>query len=287
MGRALVLGGSGFIGSRLAARLARRLEVVATSTRGAPAGGGVEGRAWMTSDAPGLERLVREEQPELVVAAFSQRGDVRPYTPDERERDIEATALAARLAAGRGARFVLLSSGSVFETGGGPSAEERPPAVVTEYGRFKAGQERVVLASHPRPLIVRFCQVLGRDARYPTRFERLAAALGRGERVERSGDASTNDIEVRDLVEAIDLLDASDATPRIVHLGSTDGATLAQFARRVAVHVGASPSQVVALSAGAPCDCRLLTDLARTLLPARLFASTDELIERALASPTA
>jgi dTDP-4-dehydrorhamnose reductase len=258
------------------------MRVVATSTRGLLHIRGVESRSWDSSDATTVEPLLAACRPDYVVLAFAVRGDSRPYTTAARERDVGATASIARWCERSGARLVLLSSGSVFEAGGGPSAEARAPAVMTEYGRFKAGQEAAVKASSADALIIRFCQALGRDSGHPTRFERLAGALSRGERVPRSGDWSTNDACVDDLVESIDLL-LQQGARGVVHLGSLDGATQADSARRLARLLGVSPELVVETRDDAIRDCRLIIEHGRSLLPARLFPDQDALLARALA----
>lgn len=280
---ALILGGSGFVGGHLALRLAARAPVLATSTTGAGRPlAGVEWARWTIGDD--LDELVAARQPEWVIFAVAVRNDQRAYAPADREAHIRAAAAAARYCAESGATMVFMSSGSVFDAGGGPSSEGRAPNARSEYGRCKAESEAAIAASGAAALIVRFCQAIGRDLRWPTRFERLAAALARGERVDRRGDFRTNNSEVRDVCEATDLLLGARATG-IWHLGSVDPEPEADYARRIARAVGADPSLVIERRDGPLVDCALEVAKARAALPARLFPGQDELIARALECP--
>jgi len=149
MSRALVLGGSGFLGRRLAASLPG-FDVVATGYSNVTATTCVLD----LRDVRALRHLIQRTSPSVILYAAGLT-DV-----DECERAPElAHQLNARAPAEVGAvtdaRVVYFSTDYVFDGARGHYDENDTPAPVNTYGRTKLAGERAVLGRQPGNLVVR------------------------------------------------------------------------------------------------------------------------------------
>lgn len=152
--KALVAGGTGFIGSHLAERLAGegyRVVVPVRSGSGSkyPAGGGVEKRGANLADTGELGGLL--EGVDTVFHLASIRGSGWGHD-DETIRKVNVgltrTLLDASVAASV-RRFLYVSSVSVFgHPRGGPIGEDAACLPVTRYGKTKFESERLVRDYH-------------------------------------------------------------------------------------------------------------------------------------------
>jgi UDP-glucuronate 4-epimerase len=98
------------------------------------------------------------------------------------EANVELTARLARAAVRRRARFVLVSSSSVYGNARLlPTPEHAPPAPLSPYARSKVAAEAAVLAAGGDPVIVRPFTVYGPGQRPEMAFARWIAALEAGE----------------------------------------------------------------------------------------------------------
>lgn len=78
--------------------------------------------------------------------------------------------------ASRGCGFVHVSTDHVFDGKAGPYGEDDPPAPISTYGRTKLESERVCLAVHPAPIVVRTSIVWFPDPGGRNFFAKLLAA---------------------------------------------------------------------------------------------------------------
>jgi nucleoside-diphosphate-sugar epimerase len=167
--KALVTGGTGFVGSHLIDALHERGDSVTALVRSAAKARGL---------APRGVRLVMgtlHDQPALASAAADQdvvyhvAGLVAARTPDQFDkanREGTANVVAAATASGVG-RFVMVSSMAAVGPSqpGRPHRGDEPPAPVTEYGRSKLAGEAVLRSSALAWTILRPPMVYGpRDA---------------------------------------------------------------------------------------------------------------------------
>ncbi len=150
----LVTGGTGFIGSHVLDRLAASGEPVrALVRRKTSLPDGVEAIHADLETGAGVTEAVRGASAIIHIA-----GATKAVRPDDYYRgNVRTTESLARAAAGRGIRFVLVSSIAAC----GPCAAEKPldeqciPAPVSHYGKSKLEAERAVLALLPDAVIVR------------------------------------------------------------------------------------------------------------------------------------
>jgi nucleoside-diphosphate-sugar epimerase len=150
----LVTGGTGFIGSHVLDRLAVAGEPVrALVRRKTKLPAGVEPAYADLTDAHALPDAVRG-----VTAIIHIAGVVRAVRPaDYYSGNMSATENLARAAAGKGIRFVHVSSIAACGPCPGPEAldEECEPAPITHYGRSKLEGEHAARMHIPDTVIVR------------------------------------------------------------------------------------------------------------------------------------
>lgn len=211
--KALVTGGTGFVGSHLLEALLRRGDAVRALVR-SPAKAaalGLEGVEWVAGGLDDEERLARAA--EGVDVVYHVAGLVAAR--DEAEfHDVNAAGTRRLLdaAAPCGPRFVLISSIAA----GGPSVPGRPlrgdepPRPVTAYGRSKVAGEAAVRAGPLPWTILRPPVVYGPRDQEVLRVFR-SARLGVGP-VFGAGDQELSLIYGPDLAEAIVAAGTSPAT---------------------------------------------------------------------------
>lgn len=125
--RALVIGGTGTLGSALAAeRLRGGHEVMGASRSGSGYSPKCEWRQLDVRDGDAVERLIKEVRPDVVLNSASVVGDW------------EVTAVGAvnvaLACAERGVRQLLMSTDAVFASCDEAYAEGEPPPPITPYG---------------------------------------------------------------------------------------------------------------------------------------------------------
>lgn len=209
--RALVTGSSGFIGGRLAARLARQGHDVVCLVRRTSRTSGLDGLPVKLAigelrDPASLEAAVAGCDVVFHLAGIVQAVDDREFEAANAEGTRHLVEACLRSAPGL-ARFVLVSSIAA----GGPSGPDRPATEADEsrpvsaYGRSKLLAERIVLESAGRlPVtIIRPPNVIGPGSKELERAIRLV----RKRIIPAIGDERprTSLVDVDDLVEALGL----------------------------------------------------------------------------------
>lgn len=238
--KALVTGGTGFVGSHLLEHLLRRGDLVRALVRSPDKarGLGLEGIEWVRGDLDDLPALSRAA--EGVDVVYHVAGLVAARNEAEFQRvNVEGTRHLLEAATPFGPRVVLVSSLAA----GGPSVPGRPltgsepPRPVSAYGRSKLGAEALVQGGALPWTIVRPPAVYGpRDQEMYRVFRSaqlgIAPVLG-------TGSQELSLVYGPDLAEAIIAAGTSSQTPGgIYYPAHPDVITSERLVRRVAGQLG-------------------------------------------------
>jgi len=283
----LVTGGSGFVGgSVLAAARAAGGRAVNADCADAASLEGVEFRRLDITEAAAVAQVLAEVRPEAVIHCAAI-GDI-----DQSERDperawrvnAEGTAHLAGAAAQIGARFIFLSSSTVFDGKSGRYREADPPMPVNVYGRTKVAAEHAARVLCPPALVVRISMAYGYPRTGGASFlTRVEEKLRAGEPTNQPADEFRTPTDVLTLADALLELASLDASG-LLHLGPQARISRYDFAVKIAARIGADPALVQDRRAEAlpgraprPKDVSFETDRARALLRTPLLGPDEGL----------
>jgi dTDP-4-dehydrorhamnose reductase len=249
MPRLFITGLAGLLGGELAARAA-----------GWEIGGSVLQRA---SPFGGVRLDVRD----TAAVRDAVRGvDVvvhTAYRQDDESVTVEGAVTVARCAPGR---LIHISTDVIFSGAlGRPLLESDVPDPVTDYGRWKARAEELVLRERPDALAVRTSLIYRGDG--STRHEQLA----RDPSVSFYDDELRSPVQVGDLASAILELASVDVSGPL-HVAGADGLSRLDFARLIEPTARGGPRPP-----NRPGDCRLDSSRAQALLRTRLRGAREVL----------
>jgi len=256
MARLFITGLAGLLGGELA-------------VRAAAAGWDVTGSVFeRPSPFPSVRLDVRDED---AVRCALRDADVvvhTAYRQDDESITVDGAAVVARCAPGR---LIHLSSDVIFSGDlRRPLVESDVPDPVTDYGRWKARAEELVLRERPDALAIRTSLIYRGDG--STRHEQLA----RDPSMSFYDDELRSPVQVGDLAAAILELASLDVAGPL-HVAGTEGLSRLDFARLInpAASGGSRPP-------GRPGDCRLDSSRAAALLSTRLRGAREVLSLRGL-----
>jgi dTDP-4-dehydrorhamnose reductase len=238
-----VLGGSGFLGSRLVSALGAGSHEVVRAARDpgrTPLEPSESVRDVSTDlSRPGAaESLIRLLHPTgvFLVAALSRVEDCERDPGLARRLNQELPREVARACAAQELRLVFTSTDLVFD--GEPPREwgfvESDPALAAqEYGRSKAAGEMAVLAADPAALVVRLPLLFGTsDDRSLGASASLLSALDRGESPRLFTDEFRTPLDVDNAAEALVELYAGTVRGRL-HVAGPDRVSRFELGRAV------------------------------------------------------
>ena len=286
--RLLIIGASGFVGSRWVLAAAPEYEIY-SAARKPPSG--PRAISIDITDPASVRAAFDEARPDFVthLAALSD------IDRCERERDLaeqinyQGALHVAQACAATGARMIYTSTDAVFDGTRGIYHEHDAPMPLNWYGQTKARAERAISDLLPTAAIVRLSLVLGRSALAGgnSYLDKVAGNLQAGREILTPTFEFRNPIDVGTLCEfLLELTPRCEATG-IFHIGASDKMSRYELARGIARRLGHDPALVVAQDDPVPGraprgrDDFLATDrlrqFCRTAVP-----TCQQVIERAL-----
>jgi dTDP-4-dehydrorhamnose reductase len=244
--RLLIIGATGFVGSRLALAARERFDVIRGSRSSANDSGAV---SLDITKRASVRRAFDLAKPQFVahLAALSDI-DRCEHERDAAEQINYFGALhVAEECARSGARLVYTSTDAVFDGTRQIYYEHDPPTPANWYGETKARAERAIGQLLPAAAIVRVSLVLGHSA-LPggnSYLQKVIGNLQAGNKIITPTFEFRNPIDVGTLCELLlELAPRHDATG-IFHIGATDKMSRYDLARSIAEQLGYDPALVV------------------------------------------
>jgi len=288
--RLLIIGASGFVGSRWVLAAQQQFNVFSAARTS-------------TGDSHSIE--VDITQPASVQAAFEQ---VQPQFVThlaalsdidrcEREQDLAeqinyyGALHVAQQCAATGARMLYTSTDAVFDGTKERYFEHDPPSPVNWYGKTKARAELAIAELLPSAAIVRLSLVLGRSAKPGgnSYIDKVSGNLAAGNPIITPTYEARNPIDVGTLCEfLLELTPNRDATG-IFQIGCSDLISRFDLATAIANKLGADPALIVPQTAPVPGRAPrgphdfLVTDRLRQFCKTTVPTS-QQVIDRALAA---
>lgn len=234
MGRALVIGASGFLGSRLLSLAPRSLDPVGTGFRRPVPEGRWRSATLDVMSPPAIRSLIERERPEVVVYCS--------YSTTDRIITVDGARVAAQAATAAGARYVFMSTDLVFDGEHAPYRESDIAMPVMVYGGLKVEAEVAVKDAAPTAVIIRPALMAGesRAIRRPAyEMEHLEA----GHPVTLYADEWRTPVHVDDVARAVWDLAARDVSGTF-HLGGPDRLSRVELGRLLCQGHGFDPALI-------------------------------------------
>jgi dTDP-4-dehydrorhamnose reductase len=226
------------------------------------------------TDARAASKLLFDLRPDAIVhCAAATNVDWCEDNPKQAEAiNVQASAVLAETAATLNARFVYVSTDSVFDGKKGDYAETDEPAPLNVYARTKLAGERETLRRNPSATVVRVC-IYGWNAQNKHSLaEWILRRLEEEKHVPGFTDVFFTPILVNDLVPLLFAM----LRPELVgvyHVAGSEKISKFEFGRKVAAAFGFDPARVMPcqvkdmnLRAARPLDTSLNTEKIRVAL---------------------
>ena len=227
----------------------------------------------LTDDAA-ARKLLFDLRPDAIVhSAAATNVDWCEDNPKQAEAiNVQASAVLAETASTLNARFVYVSTDSVFDGKRGDYVETDEPAPLNVYARSKLAGERETLRRNPSAIIARV-NIYGWNAQDKESLaEWVLRRLEEGEQVPGFTDVFFTPILVNDLVPVLFAM-LQHELAGLYHVAGSERISKFEFARRVAAAFGFDPARVAPcqvkdmnLRAARPLDISLNTDKIRIAL---------------------
>src|SRR5467141_724307 len=241
----LVFGGRGLLGGKVAALARESFQVVATYTGTKPRHPGINFIELPKEHVEEGMALVRKTKPSAVIDAEAM-DDVDRC---EVERDLAwqvnagSTVSLARVATDIGARYLFVSTDSVFDGEKGQYCEQDVPRPVNYYGETKLAGEHAVLAATADHLVVRPSLLYGWDDRHLNFATWVLGSARNGKPIDVATDRIGSPTFADSLAAGIlQLLKVPDGG--VYHLAGADGMSRCDFAVRLVNAFGLDPAMV-------------------------------------------
>lgn len=249
MARLLITGATGLLGSNLVSEAAESYEVIGWSRSCTAMPSGCAMDCVDLANTHITTRRLHERRPDVIVhcAAMTDVERCEREPSVARVMNVEATRTLVRWCAQHGARFVFISTDSVFDGTCGHYGEDDRPAPVNEYARTKLAAEAVVTDCLPDALILR-TNFYGRNFKQKLSLaEWMLKKLARREPLPAFVDVRFNPILANHLGRIILDLIAYGAKG-VFHAAARDECSKYEFALLIARIFGLDAGEVIAAS---------------------------------------
>lgn len=233
MSRVLILGGRGRLGAALVRKWSARHEVRALARPELD-----------VADLEALERLLAAESFDVLVNGTGLT-NVDRCESDRAEAETvngRAPGLMGRVAAGKGARFIHVSTDYVFDgQKEAPYTEDDEARPLSYYGATKRDGEVAALAESPRHLVVRVSWVFGPDK--PSFVDAIVERALTQDRVEAIADKTSSPTLSEDVADWLEPFLTEELAGGLYHACNRGGCTwrdYGQHALDCAVRAGAA-----------------------------------------------
>ena len=246
----VVTGASGLLGINIiAATSGLSREVAGTCYHNALRVPGVQIRSVDLTDRQATREVIATLRPTSIIhCAAATNVDWCEDHPEEADQvNVQASSFLAEIAQELNARFVYISTDSVFDGKRGNYSETDPPAPLSVYANSKLRGEREVLRRHSSPLIVRVT-IYGWSAQSKPSFaEWILDEIAAGRQVRGFSDVYFCPLLANDLAEALlTMLDGG--LSGIYHAVGSERISKYDFAKRVAGMFNLGTDDVVPVS---------------------------------------
>lgn len=177
--RLLVLGSSGQLGRQIMRVAAADSSIETIGLARANPGG----LSFDLAKPSATEELIESLRPShtILAAAATNVAWCETHVDESWAVNVTGTNAVARACKRIESTLTFLSTDYVFDGSSAPSGEEDPTNPLNEYGRQKLAGEEAIAATSDRTLIIRTCQVFGRDPRRANFVLRVVDRLRDGE----------------------------------------------------------------------------------------------------------
>lgn len=251
--RLLIIGATGFVGSRWALAARQQFEVYC----GARTPSGQRGSVAIDiTDAASVQAAFEQTRPDFVtlLAALSDIDRCERERELAEEINCQGTLRVVEQCVRHGARLLYTSTDAVFDGTKRAYREDDPPSPINWYGETKVRAERTIREMLPSATIVRLSLVMGTSA-LPggnSYLQKVAGNLKAGNKIISPTFEFRNPMDVDTLCEFfLELTPRHDATG-IFHVGASDKISRYELARAIAEQLGRDPALVVAQDAPVP-----------------------------------
>jgi dTDP-4-dehydrorhamnose reductase len=197
------------------------------------------------TDDSATRKLLSDLRPDVIMhCAAATNVDWCEDNPKQAEAiNVQASAVLAETAATLNARFVYVSTDSVFDGKRGDYGETDEPAPLNVYARSKLAGERETLRRNPSAMLVRV-NIYGWNAQNKESLAEWALRrLEEGRDVPGFTDVFFTPILVNDLVPVLFAMLQQELTG-LYHVVGSERISKFEFARRVAAAFGFDPARV-------------------------------------------
>lgn len=232
--RVLITGASGLLGSNLVRHYSSHSECTGWYGNNPVNFADATTLRMDITDRSSTSRAIQSEQPNLIIHCAAATDVEWCERNPERAKSIneDATQLLAEAAAAIGAKFVFISTDSVFDGIAGNYSESDTPQPLNSYAAGKVRMESVVASVNPEALIIRSYFYGHSPAGTRSLLEWVLTRALAGNAVPGFTDSHITPISVLDFATSLDAAIESKSSG-LLHLGSKDSISKFEFARLV------------------------------------------------------